>query len=91
MQVAPETIYQALYGRGFLDLAIDPAVLLLTGRIGRQPRRRKANRFRRFPEMVMIRDRPAEVVARLVHRELATPSKCRTPPPSGRLHSWSGP
>jgi transposase, IS30 family len=41
-------------------------VALRTGRTGRRPRRRKEHRTRRFPDMVMIRDRPAEVVGRLV-------------------------
>jgi len=56
MHVVPETVYQALYGRGSLDLAVT----------GRRPRRRKEHRTRRFPDMVMIRDRPAEVTDRLV-------------------------
>ncbi|MDR6508169.1 IS30 family transposase [Arthrobacter oryzae] len=66
MHVVPETVYQALYGRGSLDLAVDPAVSLRSGRTGRRPRRRKEHRTRRFPDMVMIRDRPAEVLGRLV-------------------------
>ena len=66
MHVVPETVYQALYGRGSLDLAVDPAVSLRSGRTGRRPRRRKEHRTRRFPGMVMIRDRPAEVIGRLV-------------------------
>ena len=66
MHVVPETVYQALYGRGSLDLAVDPAVSLRSGRTGRRPRRRKEHRSRRFPDMVMIRDRPAEVTGRLV-------------------------
>jgi IS30 family transposase len=66
MHVVPETVYQALYGRGSLDLAVDPAVSLRSGRTGRRPRRRKEHRTRRFPDMVMIRDRPAEVIGRLV-------------------------
>lgn len=66
MHIVPETVYQALYGRGSLDLAVDPAVSLRSGRTGRRPRRRKEHRIRRFPDMVMIRDRPAEVIGRLV-------------------------
>ncbi|MDQ0618521.1 IS30 family transposase [Arthrobacter globiformis] len=66
MHVVPETVYQALYGRGRLDLAVNPAVSLRTGRTGRRPRRRKEHRTKRFPDMVMIRDRPAEVTSRLV-------------------------
>ncbi|MCU1635535.1 MAG: hypothetical protein JWQ68_774, partial [Cryobacterium sp.] len=66
MHVVPETIYQALYGRGSLDLAVDPAVTLRSGRTGRRPRRRKEHRSKRFPDMVMIRDRPVEVTSRLV-------------------------
>lgn len=66
MHVVHETVYQALYGRGSLDLAVDPAVSLRSGRSGRRPRRRKEHRRRRFPDMVMIRDRPAEVTNRLV-------------------------
>lgn len=60
-----------LYGRGSLDLAVDPAVSLRSGRTARRPRRRKEHRTRRFPDMVMIWDRPAEVIGRLVpgHRE----------------------
>ena len=71
MHVVPETVHQALYGRGILDLAVDPAVSLRSGRTGRQPRRRKERRTKRFPDMVMIRDKPAEVISRLVpgHRE----------------------
>mgnify|MGYP003112424178 CR=1 FL=1 len=66
MHVVPETVYQTLYGRGSLDLAVDPAIALRSGRTGRRPRRRKEHRTKRFPEMVMIRDRPAEVISRLV-------------------------
>lgn len=66
MHVVPETVYQALYGRGSLELAVDLAVSLRTGRTGRRPRRRKEHRTRRFPDMVMIRDRPAEAIGRLV-------------------------
>lgn len=66
MHVVPETVYQALYGRGSLDLAVDPAVSLRSGRTGRRPRRRKEHRTRRFPDTVTIRDRPAEVTGRLV-------------------------
>jgi IS30 family transposase len=66
MHVVPETVYQALYGRGSLDLAVDPAVSLRSGRTGRRPRRRREHRTRRFPDMVMIRGRPAEVIGRLV-------------------------
>lgn len=58
MHIVPETVYQALYGRGSLDLAVDPAVSLRSGRTGRRPRRRKEHRTRRFPDMVMIRDSP---------------------------------
>jgi IS30 family transposase len=66
MHVVPETVYQALYGRGSLDLAVDPAIALRSGRTGRRPRRRKEHRTKRFPDMVMIRDRPADVLSRLV-------------------------
>lgn len=66
MHVLPETVYQALYGRGSLDLAVDPAVSLPSGRTGRRLRRRKEHRNKRFPDMVMIRDRPVEVIGRLV-------------------------
>ena len=71
MHVVPETVYQALYGRESLDLAVDPAVSLRSGRTGSRPRRRKEHQTRRVPEMVMVRDRPAEVIGRLVpgHRE----------------------
>jgi transposase, IS30 family len=31
MHVVPETVYQALYGRGSLDLAVDPAIALRSG------------------------------------------------------------
>lgn len=68
MHVVPETVYQALYGRGSLDLAVDPAVSLRTGRTGRRPRRRKEHRTKRFSDMVMIPDRPTEVAERLVPR-----------------------
>ncbi|MDQ0146987.1 hypothetical protein J2T23_002893 [Pseudarthrobacter niigatensis] len=66
MHVVPESVYQALYGRGCLELAVDPAVSLRSGRTGRRPRRRKEHRTKRFPDIVMIRDRPAEVTGRLV-------------------------
>lgn len=66
MHVVPETVYQALYGRGSLDLAVDPAVSLRSGRTGRRPRRPKEHKTKRFPDMVIIRDRPAEVIGRLV-------------------------
>lgn len=66
MHLVPETVYQALYGRGSLDLAVDPAVALRTERTGRRPRRRKEHRIRRFPNMDMIRDRPADAIGRLV-------------------------
>ncbi|MDQ0821613.1 hypothetical protein QFZ79_003989 [Arthrobacter sp. V4I6] len=61
MRVVPETVYQALYGRGRLDLA----VALHSGRTGHRPRRRKEHRTRRFPDTVMIRERLAEVLGRL--------------------------
>ena len=60
MHVAPETVNQALYGRGSPDLAVS----VRSGRAGRRPRRRKEHRTKRFPDMVMIRDRPAEVISR---------------------------
>ncbi|BCW73553.1 IS30 family transposase [Arthrobacter sp. NicSoilB8] len=66
MHIVPETVYQALYGRGSLDLAVDPAVSLRSGRTGRRPRSRREHRTKRFPDMVMIRDRPAEVIGRSV-------------------------
>lgn len=49
MHVVPETVYQALYGRGCLELAVDPAVSLRSGRMGRRSRRRKEHRTKRFP------------------------------------------
>lgn len=66
MLVLPGTVYQAPYGRGSLDLAVDPAISLRTGRTGRRPRRRKEHRTKRFPDTVMIRDSPEEVLGRLV-------------------------
>lgn len=47
MHVLPETVYQALYRRGSLNLAVDPAFSLRSGRPGRRPRRRKEHRSRR--------------------------------------------
>lgn len=79
MHVVPEAVYQALYGRASLDLAVNPAASLRTGRTVRRPRRRKEHRTKRSPDKVMIRDRPREVTSRLVPGHLG-----------GRLDHWKG-
>ncbi|SEE94116.1 hypothetical protein SAMN04489740_3225 [Arthrobacter alpinus] len=66
VKLVPETIYQSLYGRRSLDLANGPVLLLRTGRTGRQPRRHTGHRMKRFPAMIMIKDRTAEVASRLL-------------------------
>jgi IS30 family transposase len=67
MRVAHETIYQALYvqGRGQLRRELQRA--LRTGRARRRPHRRGDQRHSRFASpMLMISDRPPEVMDRAV-------------------------
>ena len=67
MCVSHETIYQALYAPGKVQLHRNAARVLRTGRVRRKPRRRGDRRTSRFVEpMVMISERPEEVAARTV-------------------------
>ena len=47
LHVVPETVYQALHGRGSLNLAVNPDASLRTGPTDRQPRRRNEHRINR--------------------------------------------
>lgn len=67
MQVATETIYQALYLQGRGQLRRDLATALRTGRARRRPNRSPGTRRPRFVDpMIMISERPAEVEDRAV-------------------------
>ena len=67
MCVSHETIYQALYASGTVQLHRNVARVLRSGRARRKPQRRGDRRTSRFVEpMVMISERPEEVAARTV-------------------------
>lgn len=67
MQVSPETIYQAIYTQGRVQLRRDLPVALRTGRTVRKSRRQSQARQPRYRDpMVMISERPAEVADRAV-------------------------
>ncbi|WP_212748978.1 IS30 family transposase [Nocardia cyriacigeorgica] len=66
MRVSHETIYQALYCQARGGLKRELQTCLRTGRARRKPRRSPERRTRRFSNMVMISDRPAEVGDRAV-------------------------
>ncbi|MDQ1646633.1 MAG: hypothetical protein QOJ50_2817, partial [Cryptosporangiaceae bacterium] len=67
MQVAHETIYQALYVQGRGELRREVAAALRTGRTIRKPHRQVQRRQPRFTHpMVMISERPAEAADRAV-------------------------
>jgi IS30 family transposase len=67
MQVAHETIYQALYVQGRGELRRELSRALRTGRARRKPHRRVDQRVSRFGDsMVMISQRPAEAADRAV-------------------------
>jgi len=67
LHVAHETIYQALYRQQRGSLHREPTKVLRTRRPRRRPRRRADQRLGRFTRpMVMISERPAEVIDRLV-------------------------
>jgi IS30 family transposase len=63
MRVSHETIYKSVYVQGRGELRRELAACLRTGRTSRRPRGRAAPRGR-IPDMVNIRERPAEVEAR---------------------------
>jgi len=66
MHVVHETIYQALYVQGRGELRRELAKALRTGRTRRRPHRRPDARTARFPDAVMISERPAEVADRAI-------------------------
>jgi IS30 family transposase len=67
MQVSIETIYQSLYIQGRGELKREIARALRTGRTMRKPHRQSNKRKERYSDpMVMISDRPAEVLDRAV-------------------------
>lgn len=67
MQVSIETIYQSLYIQGRGELKREIARALRTGRTMRKPHRQSNKRRERFSDpMVMISDRPADVIDRAV-------------------------
>ena len=66
MQVSHETIYQALYVQGRGSLRLEVATALRTGRARRRTQNPGSPKGGRFPEMVMISDRPAEIEDRAV-------------------------
>ena len=83
MQVCPETIYQALYVQGRGHLRADLHQHLRTGRAVRRPRRSTAKGpSGKIPDMIMISERPAEVVDRAVpghwEGDLILGSNCRS-------------
>jgi IS30 family transposase len=67
MWVSHETIYQALYVQSRGGLRRELTACLRTGRVLRRPRTHAGRPVRaRFPDMVMISERPAEVADRAV-------------------------
>jgi transposase, IS30 family len=66
MWVSHETIYQSLYVQARGGLKRELTRHLRTGRTLRKPRRQAGQRRERFAGMVMISQRPAEVVDRAV-------------------------
>jgi len=66
MWVSHEAIYQAIYVQGRGALRQELAACLRSGRALRKPRRRRAERRHRIPNMIMISERPAEVDDRAV-------------------------
>jgi len=66
MQVSHETIYQALYVQGRGSLRLEVATALRSGRARRRPQKPDGPKAGRFPGMVTISDRPAEVEDRAV-------------------------
>lgn len=66
MRISPESIYQAIYVQGRGELRRELASCLRTGRARRKPQRRPDERRERFPEMVMIAERPPEITDRAV-------------------------
>ena len=66
MQVAHETIYQALYVQGRGALKRELTRHLRTGRAVRKPRRKVDERQTRFAGMVNISERPQEVEDRVI-------------------------
>lgn len=66
MRVSPETIYQSLFVQARGALRRELVKALRTGRTHRQPRRQTPSRQGQMPDMVLIKDRPAEVADRAV-------------------------
>jgi transposase, IS30 family len=66
MQVSHETIYQSIYVQGRGALRRELAICLRTGRALRRPHRKSQERRGRIPNMINIRERPAEVEDRAV-------------------------
>ena len=66
MRVSHETIYRSLYVQGRGELRRELARHLRTGRALRKARRHPGERNGRIPDMVSIRERPAEVEDRAV-------------------------
>ena len=82
MQVAHETIYQALFVQGRGHLRADLHQHLRTGRAVRRPRGSAVKRTTKIPDMIMISERPAEVADRAVpghwEGDLILGSNCRS-------------
>jgi transposase, IS30 family len=66
MRVSHETIYQSLFVQARGALRRELARCLRTGRAHRQPRRETPSRQGHMPDMVLIKDRPADVADRAV-------------------------
>uniref|UniRef100_UPI00389900FF IS30 family transposase n=1 Tax=Microlunatus elymi TaxID=2596828 RepID=UPI00389900FF len=66
MQISTESIYRSLYVQGKGELNRELTRHLRTGRALRKPRRRSDQRRGRIPNMINIRERPAEIADRAV-------------------------
>jgi transposase, IS30 family len=66
MRISHETIYKTLFVQGHGELRRELTRCLRTGRAKRLPRAWTGNRRRMIPNMVMISERPPEVVDRAV-------------------------
>ncbi len=66
MRISHETIYRSLFMQARGALRRELVKSLRTGRAHRQPRRQTVSRQGQMPDMVLVKDRPAEVTDRAV-------------------------